>query len=217
MPTLLKYSSPLPLSKASTHTSTVLTTCLPPLLAVNPHNQQQTIAYPSSTPLTNAELVALEETLNSELKKNQSRMTGIDPTREQIYDELLLELIRISLIGSEERGLLLLKVKEEYERYIKTYRRLYESAVAYGVRKSLLVEVETSERAKKKEADAAKLKALTEELAKLEAEVKERKDSIATEKDQIKEERENKIKSMKSENGKLKEQLIQKISQMKKL
>ena len=50
------------------------------------------------------------------------------------------ELIREVTINCAERGLLLLRVRDEMRMTIAAYQTLYESAVAFGMRKALQTE-----------------------------------------------------------------------------
>lgn len=50
------------------------------------------------------------------------------------------ELIRQITINCAERGLLLLRVRDEARMTISAYETLYESSIAYGVRKALVAE-----------------------------------------------------------------------------
>jgi dynein light intermediate chain len=50
------------------------------------------------------------------------------------------ELIRQITINCAERGLLLLRVRDEARMTISAYETLYESSIAYGVRKALIAE-----------------------------------------------------------------------------
>ncbi|XP_009872548.1 PREDICTED: axonemal dynein light intermediate polypeptide 1 [Apaloderma vittatum] len=50
------------------------------------------------------------------------------------------ELIRETTINCAERGLLLLRVRDEIQMTIAAYQTLYESSVAFGVRKALQAE-----------------------------------------------------------------------------
>jgi hypothetical protein len=50
------------------------------------------------------------------------------------------ELIRQITINCAERGLLLLRVRDEARMTITAYETLYESSIAYGVRKALVAE-----------------------------------------------------------------------------
>jgi dynein light intermediate chain len=50
------------------------------------------------------------------------------------------ELIREVTVNCSERGLLLLRVRDEVRMSIAAYQTLYESSVAFGMRKALLSE-----------------------------------------------------------------------------
>lgn len=69
----------------------------------------------------------------------QARETGICPIREQLYNECFDELIRQITINCLERGILLMRIKKEIEMTVNSYQTLYESAIAYGIRTSLIV------------------------------------------------------------------------------
>ncbi|GFH21768.1 uncharacterized protein HaLaN_19133, partial [Haematococcus lacustris] len=70
----------------------------------------------------------------------QARETGICPVREELYAQCFDELIREVTINCAERGLLLLRVRDETRMTIAAYQTLYESAVAFGMRKALQTE-----------------------------------------------------------------------------
>lgn len=55
------------------------------------------------------------------------------------------ELIRQVTISCQERGLLLLRVRDEIRMSIAAYQTLYESSVAFGMRKALQSELNKSE------------------------------------------------------------------------
>ena len=57
-----------------------------------------------------------------------------------IFVNLLDELIRQVTINCAERGLLLLRVRDEIRMTIAAYQTLYESSVAFGMRKALQAE-----------------------------------------------------------------------------
>ena len=50
------------------------------------------------------------------------------------------ELIRQTTVSCAERGLLLLRVRDELQLTLSAYQALYESSVAFGVRKTLQAE-----------------------------------------------------------------------------
>merc|ERR1712139_46989 len=66
--------------------------------------------------------------------------TGICPVREDLYSQAYDELIRQITINGPERGLLLLRVRDEIRMTIDAYKTLYDSSVTFGVRKQLQAE-----------------------------------------------------------------------------
>lgn len=50
------------------------------------------------------------------------------------------ELVRQMAVNCAERGLLLFRVGEEIKTTVSTYKTLYESSIAFGIRKTLLLE-----------------------------------------------------------------------------
>lgn len=59
------------------------------------------------------------------LQQCQARESGIDPNRRQLFTQCYDELIRQETINCVERGLLLLRVKDEMKVTIDAYRALY--------------------------------------------------------------------------------------------
>lgn len=78
------------------------------------------------------------------------------------------ELIRQVTISCQERGLLLLRVRDEIRMSIAAYQTLYESSVAFGMRKALQAEQGKSDM-------ETKIKELEEEKRNLEQQVLELK------------------------------------------
>jgi dynein light intermediate chain len=85
-----------------------------------------------------------KEQLDHVLQKRQARETGICPVRRELYSQCFGihnnntdELIRQVTISCQERGLLLLRVRDEIRMSIAAYQTLYESSVAFGMRKAL--------------------------------------------------------------------------------
>lgn len=62
---------------------------------------------------------------------------GICPIREELYAQCFDELIRQVTINCAERGLLLLRVRDEIRMTIACYQTLYDSSIAFGMRKAL--------------------------------------------------------------------------------
>uniref|UniRef100_A0A3Q1GUS4 Axonemal dynein light intermediate polypeptide 1 n=1 Tax=Acanthochromis polyacanthus TaxID=80966 RepID=A0A3Q1GUS4_9TELE len=94
---------------------------------------QHWVQHVSSSPCTRTDVIHLEELLNTKLQQRQARETGICPVT--VY-----ELIRQVTINCAERGLLLLHVRDEIQLTIAAYQTLYESSVAFGIRKALQAE-----------------------------------------------------------------------------
>ena len=103
-------------------------------------NDQLWVQYVSCTPVTKAEVLNLQEGLDRRLQTMQARETGICPIREELYNECFDELIRQVTINCLERGILLMRIKKEIEMTVNSYQTLYESAIAYGIRTSLIAE-----------------------------------------------------------------------------
>ena len=122
----------------------------------------------SSTPATRLDVINLQEQLDIRLQQRQARETGICPVRRELYSQCFDELIRQVTITCAERGLLLLRVRDEIRMTIAAYQTLYESSVAFGMRKALQAEQGKTDMQKK-------IEELEEEKKDLERQVNELK------------------------------------------
>ncbi|XP_062476765.1 axonemal dynein light intermediate polypeptide 1 [Pezoporus occidentalis] len=122
----------------------------------------------SSTPSTRLDVVHLQEQLDLRLQQRQARETGICPVRRELYSQCFDELIREVTINCAERGLLLLRVRDEIQMTIAAYQTLYESSIAFGMRKALQAEHGKSDMIKR-------IAELEEEKRELEAQVSDQK------------------------------------------
>lgn len=95
------------------------------------------VQYVSPIPATRLDVVTLQEELDKKLQERQTRETGICPIREELYSQAFDELIRQVTINCAERGFLLVRVRDEIKMTIQAYQTLYESSIAYGMRKAL--------------------------------------------------------------------------------
>lgn len=93
----------------------------------------------------------LFKALDEKLKERQAREKGICPVREEIFSQCFDEIIRQVTIECPERGLLLLRVRDEIKMTIASYQTLYESAILFGIRKQLQAENGKNELIKKRE------------------------------------------------------------------
>ncbi|KAA6424736.1 MAG: axonemal dynein light intermediate polypeptide 1 [Trebouxia sp. A1-2] len=119
-------------------TEDILNSILPPREWTE--DSQLWVQYVSSTPATRLDVITLQEKLDQQLQQRQARETGICPVREELYAQCFDELIREVTINCAERGLLLLRVRDEMHMTIAAYQTLYESSIAFGMRKALQTE-----------------------------------------------------------------------------
>ncbi|XP_042346654.1 axonemal dynein light intermediate polypeptide 1 [Plectropomus leopardus] len=116
----------------------ILNAILPPREWIE--DNQLWVQQVSSAPCTRTDVINLEELLDEKLQQRQARETGICPIRRELYSQCFDELIRQVTINCAERGLLLLRVRDEIQMTIAAYQTLYESSVAFGMRKALQAE-----------------------------------------------------------------------------
>lgn len=91
----------------------------------------------SPAPSSRDDVIALQLRLDQFLQERQARESGICPVREELYSQCFDELIRQVTIESPERGLLLLRVRDETRMCVAAYQTLFQSSIAFGSRKSL--------------------------------------------------------------------------------
>ncbi len=101
--------------------------------------------YVSPTPANNVDVINLQDELDRRLREQQARDSGIDAVREELFSQCFDELIRQITIKCAERGFLLVRVRDEIRGTIMAYQTLYESSIAYGMRKALMSEVRKNE------------------------------------------------------------------------
>eukprot|EP00035_Acanthoeca_spectabilis_P035056 m.32272 g.32272 ORF g.32272 m.32272 type:complete len:257 (+) comp7024_c0_seq1:41-811(+) len=125
-------------AKKQQQTEEILNSILPP------REWQETgqlwVQSVSSTPATRVDVIKLQESLDTKLMQRQARETGICPVRRELYSQVFDELIRQVTINCAERGLLLLRIRDEIRMTVAAYQTLYESSVAFGMRKALQAE-----------------------------------------------------------------------------
>jgi dynein light intermediate chain len=155
-----------------TPTEDILNSILPPREWTE--NGQLWVQYVSSTPATRQEVITLQEALDQKLQQRQARETGICPIREELYAQCFDELIRQVTINCAERGLLLLRVRDEIRVTIACYQTLYESSIAFGMRTHLQAE----QRKEEMKVEIKKLEAATKELERQVEETKARCESL---------------------------------------
>ena len=115
-----KQLPPVEAKPAVTQTEDILNSILPPREWTE--DGQLWVQYVSSTPATRLDVINLQEQLDQRLLQRQARETGICPVREELYAQCFDELIRQVTINCAERGLLLLRVRDEIRMTIAAYQ-----------------------------------------------------------------------------------------------
>ena len=172
-------------------------------------NGKKFIQYVSPEPATREKARDLFKALDEKIKERQAREKGICPVREELYSQCFDEIIRQVTIECPERGLLLLRVRDEIKMTIASYQTLYESAILFGIKKQLQAEAGKEELKKRKEELELRKKKLQLEnkLKAFDKHIEERKQVESTK-------REEEIKFLKEQNDNL-EKFLQSIDQAK--
>ena len=89
-----------------------------------------------------SDVISLQKMWDEQLQIRQARETGICAIREELNEEALNEIIRQITISLPERGLLSLRIRDEAKMSIETYQILYQSSLAFGMRKCLSAQSE---------------------------------------------------------------------------
>ena len=147
---------------------------------------QMWVQYVSCNPVTRAEVVNLYDNLKRHLELDGARMNGVCPIRERLYDECFHELIRQITINCLERGILLMRIKNETAMSINTYKILYESCISYGMRTYISAE-------KEKSVNTRKIYILEDECQNLEENIKELEKTLEEKKIQDKKDHEKAV------------------------
>ena len=129
-------------------------------------NGQKVVQLISSQPSNRLEVIHLQEVLDNRLIHRQARESGICPVRSSLYADVFDELIRQITIGCPERGLLLLRLRDEARMTMRAHKALFETSVAFGARKAAVAETGLPEM-------RTTIRRLEHEKAELEAKVQE--------------------------------------------
>lgn len=131
------------------------------------------VRFVSCNPVTKSEVTDLKTGLSKNLAALKAKETGICTVREKLYSECFDELIRQVTINCLERGILMKLVKIEYENQMKTYQNLYQSSIAYGVRKYLMANQEKEQVDQEIKKIEEECQIYKDEIKKLELEIEE--------------------------------------------
>ena len=177
-------------------------------------NGKRFIQYVSPEPATREKARDLFKALDEKIKERQAREKGICPVREELYSQCFDGIIRQVTIECPERGLLLLRVRDEIKMTIASYQTLYESAILFGIRKQLQAEAGKEELKKRKEELEQRKKKLIEKKLQFENKLKAFDKQIEERKQIESVKREEEIKFLKEQNDNL-EKFLQSIDQAK--
>lgn len=215
---LVKYNTPILISTttggkgarkdvqpAMTQTEDILNSILPPREWTQ--DDQLWVQYVSSTPATRADVINLQEDLDKWLQQRQARETGICPIREELYSQCFDELIRQVTIICAERGLLLLRVRDEIKMTICAYQSLYESSIAFGMRKALQAEQRRNQHSKRMKDLVVANRKLKEEVEELDTKIAQIEKHEAERRDQEERKHKEEVENLKKVNAQRKEQL----------
>ena len=177
-------------------------------------NGRKFIQYVSPEQATREKAKELFKALDEKMKERQAREKGICPVREELYSQCFDEIIRQVTIECPERGLLLLRVRDEIKMTIASYQTLYESAILFGIRKQLQAESGKEELKKKLEELEKKKIELTNKKIQLDNKLKAFDKQIEERKQIETAKREEEIKFLKEQNENL-EKFLNSIDQAK--
>ena len=94
----------------------------------------------SMEPASRLDVITLQERLDAKLSERKARESGICPVREELYSQGFDELIRQVALEGPERGLLMMRTRDELRMTIDAYKTLFASSVAFGIKKQLQAE-----------------------------------------------------------------------------
>ena len=117
------------------------------------------------------DILKLNKNLQNQMKIRGAKESGVCPIREELYNECFEEIIRQVTINCLQRGDLLNRIKLEMNYEINYYRQLYESLIAFSLRKVL------QEKKKVIMLENKKSK-LEEEIANLESEINDKENLL---------------------------------------
>ena len=133
-----KKKTTLPPMETKPDMETILNSILPP--REWDHEAKHFIQYVSHNNASREDVANLQKLLDERLLARQARESGICPIREELHSQCFDEIIRQVTIDCPERGLLLMRVRDELKMTIAAYQTLYKSAVAFGMRKQIQAE-----------------------------------------------------------------------------
>jgi dynein light intermediate chain len=162
----------LPPMESKPSTEDILNAILPPREWAD--GTKRFIQYVSKELASRTDVTNLKNALDQKLMERQARDSGICPVREELYSQCFDELIRQITIDCPERGLLLMRIRDEIRMTIAAYQTLYQSSVTFGTRKQL-----------QSEEGKAELEQRVSELEKQKTKLENRKSELVNKKEAL--------------------------------
>jgi dynein light intermediate chain len=172
-------------------------------------NNEDLIQYVSTTPAAKSDVVKLQQQLDAALQQRKARETGLCPIRSELYGQCFDEIIRQVTIDCSARGLLLVRVRDDMRATMSCYQLLYESAITWGMRKSMQLEQAKDERTAENASLKDQVNTLREKNAELKAKIEEIEKREADFRAQREKEHQDETTFLKRQSAQLKAQLEQ--------
>eukprot|EP00758_Cryptobia_borreli_P003640 Tbor_TRINITY_DN3887_c0_g1::TRINITY_DN3887_c0_g1_i1::g.5591::m.5591/K10410/DNALI; dynein light intermediate chain, axonemal len=114
--------------------SDIVSAIFPPKVSLHADGRKM-IHMISMQPATRLDVIKLQETLDNRLVQRQAKRKGVCNIRLELYNDVFDELIRQITIDLPERGLLLLRIRDEARQNLNLHRLLCDAARAFAVKK----------------------------------------------------------------------------------
>lgn len=187
-----------------------LDTILPPRSYID--GNYQMLQHVSTSLTSRSDVLKLEEQLDALLKERKARDKGICPIRHALYEECMNELIREIALEVPERGSLLKEIRDELDRTMNAYEELYESAVAFGIRKAIHSEQDKAELKASNDNLEKEIKAFEDRIADLNQKITDAEKNDQEDKATKEKEHAEKVATLRAENAVMREKLENLIS-----
>lgn len=161
----------------------------------------------SSQPATEKDVTELEKNLYIQLSESEALPVGICLAREEIYTDLFNEVVRQVTVDCGERGILLNKVKLDISARVESLKKLYESSIKFGIRKSISIETRKKDLSSRKETLLAAIETKKTDLETITSKYKDVRDATAAEMKKLEEDHKSQVTELEQMNKKLKQNL----------
>ena len=145
-------------------------------------------------------VIKLSNQLNYQLKIRGAHETGTCTIREELYDECFDEIIRQVTVGCLQRGDLLNRMKLELLHEREYYKKLYESVIAFSLRKVLQEKKKLNQLIQKEEELNSEIEALNKDIKYTEKEIEKRQTEENEKEKQAQEDHSEVMKVLKVDN-----------------